>query len=585
MSFDPHEVSSPGAKIKVIGVGGGGTNAVSTMIRANIEGVDFIAANTDVQSLRFALAPYKIQLGKDLTKGLGAGADPDIGRDAALEDRHEIQEAIAGADMVFVTAGMGGGTGTGGAAIVSQIARENGALTVGVVTQPFAFEGKRRRKHAELGIQRLKEQVDTLIVIPNDRLLKLATPSLSMLEAFKMADNVLVNAVRGISDIINVPGTINVDFADVKTVMSSMGHALMGIGYASGENRAQEAARQAISSPLLEDVDIEGATGILINITAGSSVTLVEIHEACSIIEKAAHEDANIIFGAVIDESMKDELRITVIATGFPTGDDNDFLVATKNTLHTHRSPLTRPRPAAPKSYYYERDESFNSLINESRSPRADTAQQRSEPAKTSAFTAKAPVPPSSASKAAMEAAPTAAGSMASVVANSSTKPAPAKAASTAQAVAASEDQREEGDLARWTRETLDCAPQVDDSIVQEPRHFEPEINLSPATALQASASDTYEGVTPPLPFKDSSTTAYTEEAWDDYSKETAASSPSALTSDSYFLSEQDQLADDIDKRIDEALELAERVRALDKKEDELDVPAFLRHSSKGLNL
>ena len=313
MSFN-----SFGAKIKVVGVGGGGGNAVNTMIRSGLEGVDFIVANTDAQALKASLAPHKIQLGKELTKGLGAGADPDIGRDAALEDRMELQEFLSDADMVFITAGMGGGTGTGAAAVVAQIARELGALTVAVVTKPFAFEGKRRRKHGELGVARLRECVDTLITIPNQRLLQVATPDLSMLDAFKLADNVLVNAVRGISDIINTPGLINVDFADVKTVMSSMGHALMGIGYGAGTDRALSAARQAISSPLLEDVDIEGATGILINITAGTNVSIMEVNNACMVIQEAAHEDANIIFGAVIDEALGDEIRITVIATGFP---------------------------------------------------------------------------------------------------------------------------------------------------------------------------------------------------------------------------------------------------------------------------
>lgn len=310
-----------GAKIKVIGVGGGGGNAVNTMIRSGLDGVDFIVANTDSQALKASLAPHKIQLGKDLTKGLGAGADPDIGRDAALEDRIELQEFLSDADMVFITAGMGGGTGTGAAAVVAQIARELGALTVAVVTKPFAFEGKRRRKHAEQGVARLRECVDTLITIPNQRLLQVATPDLSMLDAFKLADNVLVNAVRGISDIINTPGLINVDFADVKTVMSSMGHALMGIGYGAGAERALCAAKQAISSPLLEDVDIEGATGILINITAGTNVSIMEVNNACMVIQEAAHEDANIIFGAVIDEALGDEIRITVIATGFPVED------------------------------------------------------------------------------------------------------------------------------------------------------------------------------------------------------------------------------------------------------------------------
>jgi len=318
MGFDAEKMNPPGAKIKVFGIGGGGGNAVNTMIRANLEGVEFITANTDVQALRFSLAQNNIQIGKELTKGLGAGADPDVGRDAALEDRRDIESVLKDADMVFITAGMGGGTGTGGAAIIAQIARELGALTVSVVTKPFHFEGKRRRKHSELGIARLRESVDTLITIPNQRLLQIATPDLSMIDAFKMADNVLVNAVRGISDIINIPGTVNVDFADVKTVMSNMGHSLMGIGHASGSNRAAEAARMAISSPLLEDIDIQGATGILINITAGSSITLMEVNEACSIIQDSAHEDANIIFGAVIDENLGETIRVTVIATGFP---------------------------------------------------------------------------------------------------------------------------------------------------------------------------------------------------------------------------------------------------------------------------
>jgi len=325
-----------GAKIKVIGVGGGGGNAVNTMIRSGLEGVDFIVANTDAQALKASLAPHKIQLGKDLTKGLGAGADPDIGRDAAVEDRMELQDFLSDADMVFITAGMGGGTGTGAAAVVAQIARELGALTVAVVTKPFAFEGKRRRKHAEQGVARLRECVDTLITIPNQRLLQVATPDLSMLDAFKLADNVLVNAVRGISDIINTPGLINVDFADVKTVMSSMGHALMGIGYGAGAERALAAAKQAISSPLLEDVDIEGATGILINITAGTNVSIMEVNNACMVIQEAAHEDANIIFGAVIDETLGDEIRITVIATGFPVEEGlpvDDSLHASSRSL------------------------------------------------------------------------------------------------------------------------------------------------------------------------------------------------------------------------------------------------------------
>lgn len=346
-----------GAKIKVIGVGGGGGNAVNTMIRSGLEGVDFIVANTDAQALKASLAPHKIQLGKDLTKGLGAGADPDIGRDAALEDRMELQDYLSDADMVFITAGMGGGTGTGAAAVVAQIARELGALTVAVVTKPFAFEGKRRRKHAEQGVARLRECVDTLITIPNQRLLQVATPDLSMLDAFKLADNVLVNAVRGISDIINTPGLINVDFADVKTVMSSMGHALMGIGYGAGAERALSAAKQAISSPLLEDVDIEGATGILINITAGTNVSIMEVNNACMVIQEAAHEDANIIFGAVIDEALGDEIRITVIATGFPVEEGlpaDDSLAAGPRSLASPSSrvsghpPVTSQRLISP---------------------------------------------------------------------------------------------------------------------------------------------------------------------------------------------------------------------------------------------
>lgn len=371
MTVRNDEVSGPGARIKVFGIGGGGTNAVSTMIRAQIDGVDFISANTDIQSLQAALAPRKIQIGKDLTKGLGAGADPDIGRDAALEDRQEILECVTGADMVFVTAGMGGGTGTGGAAIVAQIARESGALTVGVVTKPFGFEGKRRRKHAEIGIERLKEHVDTLLVIPNNRLLEVSGPSLTMLEAFRLADTVLVNAVRGISDIINVPGTINVDFADVKTVMSNMGQALMGIGSASGDDRARVAAGEAISSPLLEDVDIEGATGLLINITAGETVSLSEINEACTIIEEAAHDEANIIFGAVIDPSLEDEIRITVIATGFPLSTDEEYVIARKgaeqgDTISRSVSyhELAKKQDAAPKNLNV-----YDQMLNEQKQP------------------------------------------------------------------------------------------------------------------------------------------------------------------------------------------------------------------------
>lgn len=308
---------SSNAVIKVIGVGGAGGNAINTMIEQGLSGVEFIAANTDVQALASNLAPVKIQLGRELTKGLGAGANPEVGRDAALEDKAIIQEVLSGADMVFVTAGTGGGTGTGAAPIIAQVAREIGALTVGVVTKPFSFEGKRRKIHSEQGIQSLKSCVDTLITIPNQRLLSIAPPQMSMLDGFKLADEVLLNAVKGISDIINIPGRVNVDFADVRTIMSEMGMALMGIGTATGENRAIEAARAAINSPLLEDVDIEGATGILINITGSSGMTLHEISEASTLIQEAVHEDANIIFGSVVDETMGDNLRVTVIATGF----------------------------------------------------------------------------------------------------------------------------------------------------------------------------------------------------------------------------------------------------------------------------
>ena len=310
-----------GAKIKVVGVGGGGGNALNTMILAGLTGVDFIAANTDCQALAHNRAGTKIQLGAMVTKGLGAGANPEIGRQAALEDREKIAAALEGADMVFVTAGMGGGTGTGGAPIIADIARSIGALTVGVVTKPFMFEGKRRLKQADHGIAELKNAVDTLITIPNQRLLAVADERTTLLDTFKKADEVLLNAVQGISDLITIPGLINVDFADVRTIMSNMGVALMGTGTATGETRALVAARSAVESPLLEDVQIDGATGILINITGGANMTLVEVNQACSLIQEAAHEDANIIFGSVIDDEMGEKLKITVIATGFTSRD------------------------------------------------------------------------------------------------------------------------------------------------------------------------------------------------------------------------------------------------------------------------
>jgi len=315
------EVATHDALIKVIGVGGGGGNALNSMIEANVHGVEFVAANTDRQALMTNLAPLKVQIGQTLTKGLGAGANPDVGREAALEDRDQLAAMLDGADMVFVTAGMGGGTGTGAAPVIASIARSLGALTVGIVTKPFFFEGNRRRRHAESGIMSLKENVDTLITIPNQRLLAITDPSTSMMDAFKKADEVLLNAVQGISDLITFPGIVNVDFADVRTIMTDQGMALMGTGRARGERRAVEAATQAIASPLLEDISIEGATGILINVTGGPKMTLHEIHEASMLIQQAADDDANIIFGSVIDESMGDELKVTVIATGFDRAD------------------------------------------------------------------------------------------------------------------------------------------------------------------------------------------------------------------------------------------------------------------------
>jgi cell division protein FtsZ len=315
--FELEENISIGANIKVVGVGGGGSNAVSTMIADGMTGVEFIVANTDIQALNSHKAGHKIQLGKELTKGLGAGANPEIGRRAAIESYNEIVEHLEGADMVFVTAGMGGGTGTGGAPIVAKIARELGALTIGVVTKPFFFEGKKREKHAVQGLQELKENVDTLIVVPNQKLLAIAGDKMPLVETFKKADSVLHQAVKGISDLINIRGLINLDFADVRTIMKEKGMAIMGTGIARGENRAVMAASSAISSPLLDSIKIDGATGIIINVTAGPDLTLFEVDEASTLIKEAAHEDAEIIFGAVIDEAMGDEVRVTVIATGF----------------------------------------------------------------------------------------------------------------------------------------------------------------------------------------------------------------------------------------------------------------------------
>lgn len=306
-----------GANIKVIGVGGGGGNAVSTMINSGLRGVEFIVANTDKQALNSNLADIRIQLGQELTKGLGAGANPEIGRRAAMESQNDISNALKGIDMVFVTAGMGGGTGTGGAPIIAKIAKDMGALTIGVVTRPFVFEGRKRQRHADIGLSELKENVDTLIVIPNQKLLSISAEKTPLLDTFKKADEVLLNAVQGISNLINVKGLINLDFADIKTVMSNQGMAIMGAGNASGDNRATEAAANAISSPLLENVSINGATGVIINVTGPPNLSLHEVNEASTLITDMAHEDAEIIFGAVIDESLTDELRVTVIATGF----------------------------------------------------------------------------------------------------------------------------------------------------------------------------------------------------------------------------------------------------------------------------
>jgi cell division protein FtsZ len=306
-----------GAKIKVIGVGGGGSNAVNRMIRAKLEGVEFIAANTDLQALKLSQAPVKLQLGAKLTKGLGAGANPEVGRKAALEDTDKILEALDGADMVFVTTGLGGGTGSGAAPVVANLASELGALTVAVVTKPFAFEGKRRMQQAEQALAELVGSVDTVIVIPNERLMECVEQGTSFFEAFRIADDILRQAVQGISDIITIPGIINRDFADVKTIMSGQGYAVMGTAVASGSNRAVDAANRAINSPLLEDNCINGAQGILINVTGSSSLSLHEVHEASSVIQKAAHENANIIFGAVMDDNMKETVKITVIAAGF----------------------------------------------------------------------------------------------------------------------------------------------------------------------------------------------------------------------------------------------------------------------------
>ncbi|HOT27644.1 MAG TPA: cell division protein FtsZ [Candidatus Ozemobacteraceae bacterium] len=350
--FDFNQAAAENAEIKVIGVGGGGTNAVNRMISAGLAGVEFISANTDAQALALSDAKVKIQLGDKLTKGLGAGANYEVGKKAAEEDRDRIAEALDGADMVFITAGMGGGTGTGAAPIVAQVAREVGALTVAVVTKPFRFEGKRRTSAADLGIKNLKESVDAIIVIPNDKLLEVSKENVTMIEAFKYADEVLRQGVQGISDIIINPGQINTDFADVKAIMTQAGSALMGIGIASGENRALTAAQMAINSPLLES-SIKGARGVLINITGSADLGIHEINKAASIIQETVDEDANIILGTAIDENLDDQIKITVIATGFGEAvrqelDPKKRIIEELRTVsRTVEQPLAAPIPLA----------------------------------------------------------------------------------------------------------------------------------------------------------------------------------------------------------------------------------------------
>jgi cell division protein FtsZ len=337
------------AVIKVIGCGGGGTNAVDRMVDSGMRGVEFIAVNTDAQALAMCDAQIKLQLGGTITKGLGAGAEPKIGREAAEESREELKEAIRGADMVFVTAGEGGGTGTGAAPVVAQIAKEQGALTVGVVTKPFAFEGLQRTRRAEEGIEELRKHVDSVIVIPNERLLEVVDPNTSIMDAFRLADDVLRQGVQGITDLITVPGLINLDFADVRTIMANAGSSLMGIGLASGENRAAEAAKSAISSPLLEST-VSGATGVLMNITGGPDMGLFEVNEAATIIRQAAHSDCNVIFGAVIDETIGDHLRVTVIATGFDGPKQPERVAERSGGANWRREPLFPTFEAPPEA-------------------------------------------------------------------------------------------------------------------------------------------------------------------------------------------------------------------------------------------
>jgi cell division protein FtsZ len=640
MTFNPEQAMPPGAKIKVIGVGGGGGNAVNTMIRSTLDGVDFVACNTDIQALQFSLAPYKIQVGRELTRGLGAGADPDVGRDAALEDRHEIQEMLNGADMVFITAGMGGGTGTGGASVVAQIARELGALTVAVVTKPFAFEGKRRRKHAEAGIARLRECVDTLITIPNQRLLQVASPTLSMVDAFKMADEVLVNAVRGISDIINIPGTVNVDFADVKTVMSCMGQALMGIGRARGEKRAVEAARMAIKSPLLEDIDIEGATGILINITAGADVSLMEVNEACSIIQEAAHEDANIIFGAVIDETLGDEICVTVIATGFPVDKDEEDGDVLRTAPQTSTQPLTTPytrltttmpaakpaqRPLSPQHYSPLTTKKPEPIVARPAAPVAQPVVPTPAPAapvmQPSAFArATQPAPqPVVAAPAPVPAAPIFASQpepmiepLAATAPEPSIFDAPASAPEATPPVvaapvapspeAAPQAFNEAQELARWTLAAEDddipslanpfAAPEAPAPVAAAPVVPAAQPQRVGAQAIHDPNDDLMSDLSPASE-PDTSIAESLFDAGQESSDDTFALGAEASNEgepaplESFFQDDSVLIADDIDRKIDEALELAQKLKnpVHPAEGDDLDVPAFLRQNMKDLPL
>jgi cell division protein FtsZ len=350
LMLDP--AARQGARIKVVGVGGGGSNAVNRMVQVGLGGVEFIVANTDVQALDHNAASVKIQIGQKLTKGLGAGADPNIGRQAALEDTETIIQALSGADMIFVTTGLGGGTGTGAAPVIASLASELGALTVAVVTKPFKFEGKKRLIHAESGLEALRECVDTVITIPNERLLGIIDRRTSLTDAFSMADDVLRQAIQGISDLILVPGLINLDFADVKTIMSGMGVAMMGTGIADGDNRAMQAAQKAISSPLLEDGSVTGARGVIINVTGGPDLSLMEVNEASCVIQEAAHEDANIIFGAVVDPSLSGKVKITVIATGFDRKVMGRTVPAaaleTPTDLSAYTAHIARPAAAEP---------------------------------------------------------------------------------------------------------------------------------------------------------------------------------------------------------------------------------------------